>query len=288
MTGSIGQDYIQQSRQRYHRGKTTVFTCKEDPRFSFCLYVPPTLDTLDTAPELVVCVHGSFRNFMHNRDAYADFALWNHCVILAPLFPVGPCGDGNRFGYMMLKEADIRYDQLLLAMVEQVSAMLQCSFPEFALCGYSGGGQFANRFGLLHPERLWALSIGAPGAVTLLDTTQSWWLGVADIDEQFGLVLNARALQTLPVHMVVGEADIETWEIHFQPGHPLFLDGANEVGFTRIDRLKALRDSFVAAGVQVCFDVLPNVPHDVFKTTEAVQVFLAQILAQRRQGSCTV
>jgi hypothetical protein len=64
--------------------------------------------------QLVVVVHGTGRAFTEYRDAFAAFAKWNDCIVLCPLFPAGPQGDGNRDGFKHLREADIRYDQILL------------------------------------------------------------------------------------------------------------------------------------------------------------------------------
>ena len=43
--------------------------------------------------------------------------------------------------------------------------------------GFSGGAQFAHRFLYIHPGRLRAVSLGAPGLVTMLDETRAWWVG---------------------------------------------------------------------------------------------------------------
>lgn len=59
-------------------GKTTVFASRRDPRFSYCLYVPPDFTTTDTAPELIVVVHDSSRSFLDYRDALAEFGRWNN------------------------------------------------------------------------------------------------------------------------------------------------------------------------------------------------------------------
>ena len=46
-------------------------------------------------------------------------------------------------------------------------------FQRFALFGYSGGGHFVHRFFMLHPQRLWALSIGAPAASASASTAMT-------------------------------------------------------------------------------------------------------------------
>lgn len=272
---SLGE---QRAQAIYDLGHSTIFASRADPRFSYCTYVPPHLEMATHPMRLVVVVHGTGRAFTGYRDAFAEFAKWNDCIVLCPLFPAGPQGDGNRDGFKHLREADIRYDEILLGMVDEVAAKFGCDFSTFALFGYSGGGQFVNRFGLLHPERLWALSIGAPGSVTLLDFQQDWWVGVRDFEQRFGKRLNVEALRQVPVHMVVGKADIETWEITHREGGKFYMPGANDAGQTRPERLETLRQSFADNGVAVQLDVVDNVPHDGMACVGQVQDFLAGVL----------
>jgi len=271
------------ARAIYDLGAGTIYASRADPRFAWCTYVPPHLGRPGTRPmELVVVVHGTGRAFTEYRDAFAGFARWNDCIVLCPLFPAGVLGDGNRSSFKQLAEGDIRYDRVLLDMVAEVGEKFGCDFQRFALSGYSGGGQFANRFALLHPERLWAVSIGAPGSVTLLDPGRDWWVGTRGIEQRFGKALDLEALKRVPVHMVVGKADIETWEITHPPGGAFYMPGANDAGRTRPERLDALRRSFEAAGVAVTMDVLDNVPHDGHKSVGAVQDFFAAQLRRLR------
>ncbi|MBZ6077200.1 alpha/beta hydrolase [Microvirga puerhi] len=268
-------------RQIYDLGHTTVFASKQDPRFSYCLYVPPTLGQ-DDAPELVVAMHGTGRAFMEYRDAFAEFGRWNNCIILCPLFPVGVLGDGNRDGFKYMAEAGIRYDEVLLSIVGEVRERYGLLEDRFALFGFSGGGHFTHRFLMLHPQRLWAAAIGAPGSVTLLDPTRDWWVGIRDVKERFGRTIDIDAMRRVPVQMIVGAADLETWEITHREGGKNWMPGANDAGRTRPERLDSLRRSFEAEGIQVRFDLVPNVPHDGMRVVEHVQNFFAGVLRNRR------
>jgi poly(3-hydroxybutyrate) depolymerase len=268
-------------RQIYDLGHTTVFASRQDPRFSYCLYVPPTLQQ-DDPPDLVVAMHGTGRAFTSYRDAFADFGRWNNCIILCPLFPVGVLGDGNRDGFKYMQEADIRYDRVLLSIVEEVGEHYGIDVGRFALFGYSGGGHFAHRFLMFHPERLWAASIGAPGSVTLLDPSRDWWVGIRNVKERFGIEIDPAAMARVPVQMIVGAADLETWEITHREGGRNWMPGANDAGRTRPERLDSLRRSFEAQGIKVRFDLVPNVPHDGNRVVEHVESFFAEVLKDRR------
>ncbi len=269
--------------ETYDLGETTVFACKGDPRFSYCLYVPRRSDPAE-ALDLVVAMHGTGRAFIEYRDAFAAFGRWNNCVILCPLFPVGVRGDDNRDGFKYIVEGDIRYDEVLLAMVEEVGARYGLDVERFALFGYSGGGHFTHRFLMLHPDRLWAASIGAPGSVTLLDRERDWWVGIRNVRERFGIEIDVAAMREVPVQMIVGAADLETWEITHREGGRHYMPGANDAGRTRPERLDSLRRSFEAAGIEVRFDLLPNVPHDGRKVVPHVEAFFADVLKARRSS----
>jgi len=273
---------INRARALYDLGKATIFASRNDPRFSYCMYVPPHIDTADHPMELVVIVHGTGRSFVEYRDAFTEFGRWNDCIVLCPLFPVGVLGDGNRDGFKQIQEGDLRYDHILLDIVDEVAAKFDCDFSRFALFGYSGGGQFANRFALLHPERLWGLSIGAPGSVTLLDADRDWWVGVRDMEARFGKALDLDALREIDVQMVVGAADLEGWEITHQVGGKFYMPGANDAGNTRPERLESLRQSFIRAGVNVQLNIVENVAHEGLFCVDTVQDFLAGALKRRR------
>ncbi len=270
------------ARAIYDLGPTAIFASKADPRFHYCLYVPPQVGR-GAKVDLLVAVHGTTRtSFLEFRDGFAEFGRWNDVAVLCPIFPVGVRGDGARSGYKYMAEGDIRYDLALLDMIDEVATKYDQDWSRFAVFGFSGGGHFAHRMAILHPDRLWAACIGAPGSVTLLDPTRDWWVGIRDLRERFDIAFDGEALAKVPVQMVVGDADLETWEITHQPGSTYWMDGANDAGRTRPERLKALAESFRAAGVQVQLDLVPGVSHDRTKVLGRVKDFLAGVLAARR------
>jgi hypothetical protein len=266
----------------YEYGPTSIYSSKHDPRFPYCLYVPPTLGQGGEKPELVVAMHGTGRGFTGYRDAFSAFARWNNCIILAPLFPIGVMGDGYRDGFKYMREGNLRYDHVLLAIVEEVSERYGIAFDRFGLFGYSGGGHFAHRFLMLQPNKLWGVSIGAPGSVTWLDPSRDWWVGTRNFAELFGQPLDIPAMKQVAVQMVVGAADLETWEITHKPGSRNWMPDANHAGTNRPERLASLRDNFAAHGVAARFDLVPNTPHDGVKVVPVVEDFFAGELRRIR------
>jgi poly(3-hydroxybutyrate) depolymerase len=266
----------------YDLGRTTVYAATQDPRFSYCLYVPPEFQASRVPPELVVVMHGSARTFTDFRDQFGDFGAAHNVLILCPLFPVSVRGDGNADGYKYISESGIRYDEVLVSIVDEVSDRYGVAFNRFSMFGFSGGAQFTNRFLLLRPERLWAASLCAPGSVTLLSDKDDWWVGTRDLESRFGRALNNNALSRVPVQMLVGSADLDTGEITHRVGGRYWMPGANKAGRSRPERLETLRASLVEAGIHVTHEVLDGVGHDPVPMIGRAKQFLALQLAQIR------
>jgi poly(3-hydroxybutyrate) depolymerase len=257
----------------YHSGPTAFFASQRDQRFSYCLYVPGVHRTTSKPLPLTVVVHGTQRMAERYRDAYRGFAEENETVVLAPLFPAGIGEPGDLHGFKRLSFRGVRFDRVLLDIVDEVAQRYRVDGTRFALHGFSGGGQFVHRFAYLHARRLSALSIGAPGRVTRIDPRVPWWPGTADLRERFGTDLDLDALRAVPVQMIVGAEDTETWEIA-EPG-------VDAGGDTRVERLASLRDNFEAHGIGVRMDVVPGLAHRGLQLQSTVQEFFAGVLAGR-------
>lgn len=248
--------------RRCLQGRTGVFSHAADARFSYCLYVPPEAEG-QPPPGLLVTVHHTLRNFIECRDLFSDFGQRHRCVVLAPLFPIGVMGDGNPDGYKYIVERDLRYDLLLNDMVAAVQQATGCDGSRFLLQGYSGGGHFAQRYFLLHPQRLLAVAIGAPGQVTLLNDQADWWAGVRDLQPRFGHALDLPAMRRVPVQLVVGEADTRTDEIGQAPPSRYWASDAERLSANRRDRLRKLHRSYADAGIAAELVEMPGVRHGV-------------------------
>ncbi|WP_370280454.1 hypothetical protein [Pontibacterium sp.] len=259
---------------RYHQGRIPFTACQADPRFSYCLYVPQIQPKQPgTALPLVVVIHGSSRTAESYRDRFIEFAEQYSCIVLVPLFPVGILAPGDADSYKMQCPSSVRYDLILLAMVDEVSANYAV-LPGLFLHGFSGGAQFAHRFFYLHPQRLKALSIAAPGQVTLLDEQYSWGRGIADFEQCFGRAVCYSSMRQVPVQMVIGGEDNELiMDDYVTP------DGRMR---SRQQRLHALHRNFSEQGIAVQFVTVPGVEHDGYSLLAESQRFLAGLIAQHR------
>jgi predicted esterase len=264
----------------YDLGDTTVWACRADPRFSFLCRIPDGYDPGgDRVHRLIVAVHGSRRRNAETASWFADIAQRHGAVVLAPLFPAGIAAPDDENSYRMLHAHGMRYDAILLAMVDQAAAKWRIAADRFLLFGFSGGAHFAHRFLYARPDRLAGVSIAAPGVVTLPDGAHDWWVGVRDMRARFGHALDAAAVARVPVHAVIGAEDTDTWEIAIRPGSAWSMPGDDLAGADRPSRLNALVAGLRALGADVLHEAVPGVAHRGAPLAERSAAFFDRILS---------
>jgi poly(3-hydroxybutyrate) depolymerase len=265
------------SREYYSTGATTMFASQADQRFSYCLYVPARRETDAETFPLVVIQHGTGRTAAQYRDAMADFCEEHRAVVLAPLFPAAIEDPEDLHNYKFIEYRGIRFDLLLLRIIDEVGEKFPIDTGKFFLHGFSGGGQFVHRFLYLHPDRLRAASIGAPGRITMLDDSEPWWLGTKDLEGIFGKAADVAAISAVPIHLVVGELDTDTWETNNR-NESTWLDGLEKQGDTRVERIQSLKRNLASHGISAHLDIVEGMAHDGMKALPAVRRFFATIL----------
>ena len=65
------------------------------------------------------------------------------------------------------------------------------------------------------------------------------------------------------------------------PGSPNWVEGINETGETRVDRLRSLEKAFKALEIPVRFDVVPGVEHTGHLVHPPVKEFFTEALRNR-------
>ncbi|MGP3962166.1 hypothetical protein ACTWPT_39865 [Nonomuraea sp. 3N208] len=149
--------------RRLLTGRTPFFAAPTEPRCSYCAYVPRSW-TPDARMPVLVAVHGTGRNVGALREALIPFADRHDLIVVTPLFPAGIDDPDDVHNYKAVDAHGIRFDLVLLEVLEQVRVRWNARVDTVMLCGHSGGGQFAHRFLYLHPERLAAVAVSAPRA----------------------------------------------------------------------------------------------------------------------------
>lgn len=245
-----------------------------DPRLSWCGLLPPE------SRGLAVLVHGSDRDAVGMLRVFRSWAETERIALVAPLFPGGVPVAGDCDGYKSLRTSEYRYDEALANMLEDARALGVPAGP-FLLFGFSGGAQFAHRYALAHPENVRALGIVAPGNVTRFGVQHGWWAGVHDADAILGSTLRRDAIGRIPVLALVGADDDGRDVITIDPGQRRWVEGANDAGTTRVDRLIALVDDWRAAGIDVEHEVVSGAGHELDRFTTRAQSFFSRVIDRR-------
>jgi poly(3-hydroxybutyrate) depolymerase len=253
-------------------GRTPSFAARLDPRFSYALFVPEDIRDDEPPLRLWVFVHGTGRQTELYLDRLADLARAERAVVMTPHFPAGVGGADAIDNYHDLAYAGIRFDEVLLGMVDDVAHRWNVEPSTFFLHGFSGGGQFSHRFLYVHPGRLTAVSIGAPGRVTLPAATAGWPRGIGDLSDRFGHSFDADAVARVPIQVLAGSLDDTPSTGASYPG-----DG----GPDRLSRAHSLAAALRDLGARVQMDVVDGVGHDGAAVLPAVVDFLeSRILAR--------
>jgi poly(3-hydroxybutyrate) depolymerase len=274
-----------------YTGSSPAWTCISDNRFCYFLYIPRNYYILPQSQlplNLIVLVHGSGRNPYTLRREFSSFAETHSCALLAPLFPVGLIDAQDTVNYKYIKYKDIRYDQVLLAMIDEAAARFgRIDTSRFCLYGYSGGGQFVHRFAYLHPRRVRALACGAPGTQTMLNWEESFPDGVRDWEDVFGAPLDVKAVMDIPSMFVAGDQDtdifyaiargrIKDGQEHDQEVMARFKDG-------RYGATRRLCENWVKVGVKECVMVsVEGARHEERPMLESVKRFFEKFVGSRQ------
>lgn len=227
-----------------------LWHCPSDPRFPYWVHLPDCyFDEKDPHYQLMVIIHGTgcaVEQYIAEAKAWADA---HKVALLAPLFPGGLIDPEDFNAYKLLSCDGVRYDNILLAMVADMAKRYPgVDGGRFFLFGHSGGGQFVNRFLLVHPERLKAASIGAPGRPTFLNFEEDYFWGVRDFAAHFDKEIDMEAVRAVPVQITVGEKDTE------------FI-GESPYGACRVERMKSLQKNFTQQGIHTELEILPGLAH---------------------------
>lgn len=234
-------------------GQVLERTLANGSKARYFLYVPPNVAS---HPPLFVTVHGISRNAREHARLFAPFADRYGVVVLAPLFPAQTYGDYQRLGQKG------NADQVLDAMVDEVGKLTGAKTERFFLFGYSGGGQFAHRYAMAHPERVGAYAVGAAGWYTFPDLQLTYPRGLKPCKSRPDMQLVPKRFLEIPATVLVGERDT-------RPGTALRKSSKlnGQQGTSRLERgrrwVEAMHQAARDEGVPGSFDfvALPKCGH---------------------------
>lgn len=271
----------------YDTGWVPYQAAQIDARIPYALYVPEDYDANGTQTyPLLVLVHGTERGPRNYIRHNVEFAEEHDVILLAPLFPFNTHGNLDLENYKLIDYEGTRYDLVLLSIVDEIASKYRLT-PDnrFYMFGFSGGGHFTHRFYYLHPHRLNAISIGAPGMVTMLNDPRPWWVGTGNLKDKFNAALDFEQLRRVKVHMVIGAEDTNEWNGTIPPDSQYYLEGVEGAAFdaagkNRIERMRTLKENFEDNGIDVEMVVVPDAGHNQDLMFPAMREFFAEILAR--------
>jgi pimeloyl-ACP methyl ester carboxylesterase len=166
-----------------------------------------------------------------------------------------------------------RIDLQLLAMIdharEELAAQDIPTEEKILIQGFSASGMFANRFTLLHPERVKAAAIGSPGGWPVAPIPEyngeplPYPAGIADLEILTGIPFDAAAYRAVPQLIYMGSLD-DNDSLDFS-------DGWEEAAAQRVDKLfgatpllrwEDAETIYRQAGVNARFLLIEGIGHD--------------------------
>lgn len=162
--------------------------------------------------------------------------------------------------------------------------------------GFSGGGQFAHRFLYLYPERLHAISVGAPGRATQLDDILPWPSGVQNV-EKFAKKLKKDKIRVVGrIQLVVGSEDnkvhggeefwawLEERQRNSSAKNTQEGNGLERMRIGRLETLQNLKKSWLVDGIESQLDIVPGVAHNSEGVLDAVLNFFQPLIKNPHLG----
>lgn len=148
-------------------GRMTLRPAGTEARPDYFLFQP---DAVDLARPPLVAVHGISRNAEEHVEAFAEVAVAERRLLIAPHF------DEARFGgFQRLAGGTEEAVAALWHDVEQVTGQ---RLGAVDMIGFSGGAQFTHRYAMLHPERVHSMTLVAAGWYTFPSESDRFPYGI--------------------------------------------------------------------------------------------------------------
>ena len=183
-----------------------------------------------------------------------------------------------------------RLDLQLIAMIDDARARLRKDGtqvdPRVLLQGFSASAMFANRFTVLHPQRVRAVAIGSPGGWPIAPVAKvgvdalPYPAGIADLAALTGKPFDAAGFARVPQYLYMGDAD-DNDSLDFEDGwgRPMSAEVDRLFGDTPVARWKQAEAMYAQAGANARFELVPGIGHDRKALQERSTAFFRQVLA---------
>jgi hypothetical protein len=182
-----------------------------------------------------------------------------------------------------------RIDLQLLAMIDEARVQLKKeginSNEKFLLQGFSASGMFANRFAVLHPERVLAVAVGSPGGWPIAPVKKyhgkqlPYPAGIGDLEILTGRSFDSTAFIHVPQLIVMGSAD-DNDSLDFTDGWDKDAAGIIDslFGNNPLERWVHSESLYKMSGANVRFILVDGVGHDRKELQSHSTAFFKDIL----------
>lgn len=262
-------------------------------QWPYYLYVPSTIESSHILVITNNTAYASDDFSVHDQAAQSlvgwqkDLAKFLGCPLLVPAFPRP--NDYNEAGYThALDEVSLaatstvyhRLDLQLIAMIEDAINRLderEIDFEETILMwGFSASGMFANRFTALHPERVKAAAIGAPGGWPIAPVAEykgvelDYPIGIADLFQLVGYSFDMESFKNIPLYFYLGDQDIND-------ALPYNVTLNTYIGTTPVSRWPIAEEIYNSINCDCEFILYTGIGHEITNQMEEdVNTFLLQ------------
>ena len=258
----------------------------------FYLYISPKAKQLAEAGEIVTILVQPNNSGInsddpreHQRDAWVTgyerqkLADELGVVLLVPAF-IRPGEDWFIYTHALDRDTltatrpDLeRIDLQLIAMIDQARLILADNGintdERIFIQGFSASGMFANRFTVLHPERVKAAAIGSPGGWPIAPITNfngqdlPYPAGVADLEKLIGTPFDTETYNAIPQLIYMGSLD-ENDSLDFEDGwEQESVQVVDKLfGSDPLSRWKEAENIYQAAGTNVQFLLIKGIGHN--------------------------
>jgi pimeloyl-ACP methyl ester carboxylesterase len=276
--------------------------------YSWFTYIPSNLRKEQLNYILINGLHGNIQtdNYEEVVAESRTQAEWRtsladqlRAIMLVPVIPTSPgyfyypvafgmrtFGDPTPSSY---QRADLKVNLMIDRLISDLRSEGYNMSEKVFIEGFSAGGMFAQKYTLLHPERVQAIAAGHCGSSLTLPESfygsvpLNWPVGINDLPQLVGHQFNIEAYMRVPQYIYIGEQDrgtlsdgVEEWwgsqsQIDFVEG--TFGDYASEI----LERQTAYLNSIGYDNIE--FKKYSGVPHQY--TDQMIDDALAFLDAHR-------
>jgi pimeloyl-ACP methyl ester carboxylesterase len=212
-------------------------------------------EDIDPARPPLVAVHGISRNAEAHVEAFAEVAVAQRRLLIAPYF------DEARFdGFQRLARGTEAAVEALWRDVEHFTGR---ELTRVDMIGFSGGAQFAHRYAMLNPERVSSLILVAAGWYTFPNEADRFPYGVKPAGGRGRrAAANLARFLAIPTLVLVGSRDSQRDAALRQTP-----DVDIKQGLNRIERASRWSSAFLQTAIRlgvaprVQFAMLPGCGH---------------------------